>query len=162
MKHGAPVMMGITSPTGSHLPILEAAIAALPSGSLVVEHGAGLYSTPLLTRSDVRVLCAEEHIGWAEWARWLYRERGEIVDVAKRLVPRLPEVALAFIDGEARHRGFLIAACLTAKVPTVIAHDTEEQHWDLYGYQPHLFSHPGYTVSHDSEPHRTTIWLRRG
>lgn len=155
-------MMGIASPTGSHLPILETQIAALSPGALVVEHGAGLYSTPFLARRDVRVLCVEEHPGWAEWARWLYGDRAEMVEMAKRVVPRLHEVALAFIDGEARQRSFMINACLEYRVPVIVAHDTEEEHWHAYRYREQMFAHPNYKVTHDNEPHRTTLWVRRG
>lgn len=158
----APVMMGITSPTGSHLPILDREVTALPSDSLVFEHGAGLYSTPLLARSAVRVLCSEEHEGWREWARWLYQDRAEMLELAKRVVPRLPEVALAFIDGEAGNRGWLISKCIEAHVPTIIAHDTEEDHWSYYDHREQYFRHAAYIITHDDQPHRTTLWkLRR-
>jgi len=50
-------MFGITEPTGSHVPTLETAARACTG--LVIEHGAGLYSTPLLARLGCRVLCVE-------------------------------------------------------------------------------------------------------
>lgn len=154
-------MMGITSPTGSHLPILEAEVAKLAPDSLVFEHGAGLYSTPLLARSAVSVLCAEEHEGWREWAQWLYQGRVEILELAKRVVPRLPGVSLAFIDGEAKNRGWLIEKCIEARVPTIIAHDTEPGHWQYYGHSERIFTAPAYAITQDNEPHRTTLWTLR-
>jgi hypothetical protein len=158
----APVMMGITSPTGSHLPTLEAAVRRLAPDSHVAEHGAGLYSTPLLARLGVRVTCAEPHVGWAEWARWIYRGNVDIVDSWKRLVPLLSDVALAFVDGAAKERGPLIAACLERGVSTIIAHDTQPEEWAAYGYQPHFFTYRGYDVSqHAEETHRTTLWIKR-
>lgn len=158
-------MMGIASPTGSHLPALTAVVAALPPGSLVAEHGAGMYSTPLLCRYPVRVLCAESHLGWLEWARWMYASAGidhEFVDSFKRLVPRLTEVAALFVDGAADERGLLLAAALERNVRAIVAHDTEEEHWAAYGFKPHHFRYRGYLVSHYSEDsHRTTVWQRQ-
>src|SRR5690349_5415464 len=78
MKKSPKSMMGIASPTGSHLPVLEAQISALPPNSLAIEHGAGLYSTVLLARLGVRVLCSEPHPGWREWAEWVYRGKVEM------------------------------------------------------------------------------------
>lgn len=158
----APVMMGITSPTGSHLPTLEAAVRDLPADARVIEHGAGLYSTPLLARLGARVTCAEPHVGWAEWARWIYQGNVEIVDSWKRLVPLLSDTALAFVDGTAKERGPLIAACLERGVPAIVAHDTQPADWNHYGYQPHFFTYRGYDVSHFAEDtHRTTLWTKR-
>ena len=155
----APVMMGISSPTGSHLPALTAVVSALPSGALVIEHGVGLYSTPLLARCDVRVLCAENHPGWLEWARWIYDGRAEFVDSWKRLVPRLTDAALIFIDGTARERGTLLAAALERRVPVIVAHDTADKDWPHYDLKPHYFTWSGYTVTHTAEDtHRTTTW----
>lgn len=156
-----PVMMGIASPTGSHLPTLEAAVAGLSAGSLVIEHGAGMYSTPLLCRSSARVLCLEVHPGWAEWARWMYMSAGIEHEIAgyKQGVPRMAEAALVFIDGEAKERGLLLAACLERRVPIVIAHDTEQHTWQHYGIHPHLFEWRGYRIEHFAEDtHRTTQW----
>lgn len=158
----APVMMGITSPTGSHLPVLDAEISVLPPDSLVLEHGAGLYSTPLLARSSVRVVCAEEHEGWREWARWIYQGRFVVEEMTKRLVPRMASAALVFIDGEANNRSWLLGEAIKARVPVIIAHDTEEEHWHLYKYRAEHFESPAYHIVHDSNPHRTTLWkLRR-
>ena len=58
MKKPPRSMMGIASPTGSHLPVLERAARACGSG-LVIEHGAGLYSPPLLAHLGCNVLCVE-------------------------------------------------------------------------------------------------------
>lgn len=155
-------MMGIASPTGSHLPVLEAEVAALPDGALVIEHGAGLYSTPLLARLGCRVLCCEPHPGWAEWARWIYQGRVEIVDSYKRILERCGDAAVVFVDGPARERGPILQACFDRGVRVVIAHDTQQGEWGLYGYQPHMFKHPRYAVSHSAEDsHRTTLWRLR-
>lgn len=154
-------MMGISSPTGSHLPSLTKAVEALPSEALVIEHGAGLYSTPLLARLGCRVLCVEPHEGWREWARWIYDDRAEMADSWKRAVPRLAEAAVVFIDGPANERGPLLHAALQANVPTIIVHDTEEREWDFYGHKRHFFEWPKYRVTHHSEDtHRTTVWIR--
>jgi hypothetical protein len=157
-------MMGIASPTGSHLPSLTAVVESLPPGSLVLEHGAGMYSTPLLCRYDVRVLCSEAHAGWSEWARWMYTSAGrehQIVDSYKRLVPRLTEAAAVFTDGEAKERGPLLAAALERCVPRVVAHDTDPRDWGHYGFQSHHFEWRGYSIAHFAEDsHRTTVWTR--
>ena len=154
-------MMGIESPTGSHLPVLEAAARAA-GDRLVIEHGAGLYSTPLLARLGCNVLCSESVSGWAEWARWIYQGRCQFVDSFKEIIPRLAEAALVFIDGPARERGFLLQRCLDTGVPTIIAHDTQPDEWGLYGFQPHMFVHPDYAVTqHAEDTHRTTLWQRR-
>lgn len=159
MRNGpARSMMGIASPTGSHLPVLEAEVAALPEGALVIEHGAGLYSTPLLARMGVRVLCSEPHAGWSEWARWIYDGRVEI-GTFDETVARLGEAALVFLDGPAKERGQLLPMCLDLGVPTVIAHDTQRKEWRYYDFKLHMFEHERYTVTHSSEDtHRTTLW----
>jgi hypothetical protein len=158
----APGMMGISSPTGSHLPELVKHTALLPADALVIEHGAGLYSTPLLARLSCSVLCVEPHPGWREWASWIYEGRAEMLDSFKRVVPHLDRAALVFIDGPAGERGPLIQACLDRRVPVVIAHDTNEKDWQHYGYRPHMFIAAGYAVSHIAEDtHRTTTWVRR-
>lgn len=157
----APVMMGIDSPTGSHLRALTEAVAALPPGSLVIEHGAGLYSTPLLCRSDVEVLCIETHEGWSEWARWMYAGSGKTFAVEeswKRAQDVLARTSLVFIDGSARERGRLLKLCLERKAPLIIVHDTEPHHWHEYGHQSHFFSDTAYVVTSDAEPHQTTVW----
>lgn len=152
--------MGVASPTGSHLPVLERAVRDAPAGSLVIEHGAGLYSTILLSRLGCRVLCSEPDPGWAEWARWVYGGNVEMVDSYKRAAERISEAAVVFLDGPARERGPLLQMCLDRKVPAVIAHDTQPGEWEHYGYQPHMFKHPGYTITqHSEDTHRTTLWL---
>ena len=101
MKKRTASMMGIESPTGSHLPVLEAAVLAA-GDAIVIEHGAGLYSSPLLARLNARVVCIESHVGWAEWARWIYQGKAEIIDTWKHAADLLPDAAVVFIDGVAR------------------------------------------------------------
>lgn len=161
MKKPAKSMMGIASPTGSHLPVLEKATRDA-AGGIVIEHGAGLYSTPLLARLGCRVILCEPHPGWAEWANWIYEGRAEFVDSYKRLIERLSDAAVVFLDGPARERGVLLQQCLDRSVPVIIAHDTNEDEMGHYGFQPHMFKHPGYSISHHAEDtHRTTLWVRR-
>jgi hypothetical protein len=160
MKH-IPVMMGIASPTGSHLPALVAALDSLPAGALVIEHGAGLYSTPLLAQRDIEVQCIETHAGWLEWAAWVYRLSSrpcEMVDSWKHA--DVGRAALVFVDGAARDRGPLVKLALEKGASLIVAHDTEEEHWSEYRHQRHYFEAPGYKVTHDNEPHRTTVWSR--
>lgn len=155
-------MMGIESPTGSHLPVLEVAVAKLQPGDIVIEHGAGLYSTPLLARLGCKVLCCEPHPGWAEWARWIYRGNVEMLDSFKRAIERMGDAAVVFLDGPARERGVLLQQALDRGVPTIIAHDTNPGEMGLYGFHPHMFTHPKYVVSHHAEDtHRTTLWVRK-
>lgn len=162
MKKQPSSMMGIASPTGSHIPVLERAVIGAGPDALIIEHGAGLYSTPLLARLSDRVLCSEPHPGWAEWARWIYQGKAEIVDSVKQLIPRLADAALVFVDGPAQERGLLMQRALDAGVPTIIAHDTQPDEWRHYGYQPHMFQQPRYTVTHHAEDsHRTTLWVLR-
>lgn len=161
MKKPPKSMMGIASPTASHLPVLEAAARSAGAG-LVIEHGAGLYSTPLLARLGCNVLCCEPHPGWNEWARWIYDGKAEVVESFKRALERLNDAAVVFIDGPAKERGVLLQACLDRSVPTIIAHDTNKRDWSHYDFQPHQFMHPSYTITHSAEDtHRTTLWSRR-
>lgn len=152
------MMFGITEPTGSHLPMLEA--AARYSAGLVIEHGAGLYSTPLLARLGCRVLCCESSEGWREWARWMYQDRGEVTDSLDATIARLSEASLVFIDGPEAERALLIASCFAARVPTIVAHDTAPAVWRTYGWRDHHFTEPGYVVTHDGDRFRTTTWKR--
>jgi hypothetical protein len=156
-------MMGIASPTASHLPVLEHAVRDMPVGGLVIEHGAGLYSTVLLARLGVRVLCAEPHGGWNEWARWVYQgHTAEIVDSFKQAMSRLSEASVVFLDGPAKERGVMLQAALDRKVPVIIVHDTQKREWNEYGFQPHMFTHPDYEVwSQPNDPHTTTRWVLR-
>lgn len=141
---------------GSHAATLDAEIAKLAPGSLVIEHGAGMYSTPLIARRNVRPVCIEEASGWASWAKWMYADRDvRMLSRAKEALPLLADAALVFIDGAARERGDLLKWSLAAGVPVVIAHDTEEPR--QYGYYIDV---PGYAVAHDGVRPRTTTWRR--
>lgn len=153
-------MFGITEPTGSHVPQLEEAARA--TTGLVIEHGAGLYSTPLLARLGCRVLCCESVEGWREWARWIYEDRGEVADSLSAVIARLSDATLVFIDGPETERARLISACIAARVPVIVAHDTHPRAWKFYGWQPEHFKPPGYTVTdHDYRgKYRTTVWRR--
>lgn len=153
-------MFGITEPTGSHLAILER--AARGTTGLVVEHGAGLYSTPLLARLGCRVLCYESQPGWREWAAWIYEGRAEVTDKFASLLRRLPDAALVFIDGIESERAKLIDACLATRAPVIIAHDTHPTVWKTYGWREEHFTAPGYRVEHEDmrNRYRTTIWKR--
>lgn len=155
-------MMGIASPTGSHLPVLGEALRKLDDGR-VIEHGAGLYSTPLLAQlSHLDIVCCEPNAGWAEWARWIYSGRALMLESFKDVVPLLADAELVFLDGPARERGLLLQRCLDLDVPTIIAHDTQPAAWAEYGYQPHMFIHPAYNITqHAEDTHRTTLWTLR-
>jgi hypothetical protein len=146
------IVMPVAPPTGSHWPVLLAEASALPVDSLVIEHGAGLYSTPLLAQLACWVLCVESHEGWREWAAWIYRGRGAVVESP----PDVKSASLVFIDGAAEERGPLLEACLSCGVPTIIAHDTDPKTRDYYGYKPHHFMVTRYEVSHPAA--RTTLW----
>lgn len=148
-------MMGIASPTASHLPVLEAACRS--TDGLVIEHGAGLYSTPLLARIGCRVVCVEPHPAWAEWARWIYQDDAEMVAVLNH--ERLQGAAVVFIDGPAKDRGPLLGAALAARVPTIIAHDTGKRERHHYGFTAAMFEHPGYVITEAAE--NTTLWKLR-
>ena len=154
------MMFGIAEPTGSHVNVLE--VAARDATGLVIEHGAGLYSTPLLTRLGCRVLCCEPNDGWREWAAWMYREKGETVTALRDVMPRLADAGLVFIDGPANERGALLSACLAAGVPRIVAHDTHERCWTENGWTAEHFAAPGYVVDHDvyRRKYRTTFWHR--
>lgn len=147
--------MDISYPTGSHVPALEQAARAVGDG-LVIEHGAGIYSTPLLARVGCRVLCVESHDGWREWAQWIYEGRAEVVGTMDVPYRRLREAALVFIDGPADERGPLLSACMESRVPTIIAHDTDAKTWDYYGFRPQHFMTTLYSVSQPVA--RTTLW----
>lgn len=152
-------MMGIQSPTGSHLPVLEAAVRGLPAGALVIEHGAGLYSTVLLARLGANVLCCEPHVGWAEWARFVYGAGVEVAGSIDVALARLGDAALMFLDGPAKERGVLLQACLERRVPLIIAHDTHRQEFRYYGFRVPMFEDERYEITHSAEDsHRTTMW----
>jgi hypothetical protein len=155
-------MMGIASPTGSHLPVLEWAVQAMPADALMIEHGAGLYSTVLLARLGVRVLCAEPHKGWAEWASWVYDDGPGKVGSFDDAMAALPEAAVVFLDGPAKERGVLLTAALDRGVPVVIAHDTNKREFNYYGFTAAQFSDERYEITHHAEDsHRTTVWKRK-
>lgn len=146
---------------GSHLQVLEPALDSLPAGSLVIEHGAGLYSTPAIAKRDVRVLCIEDEPGWRSWAAWMYAKHdASVLERAKQTASDLPSAALVFIDGATRERGDLLKWSLTAGVPCIIAHDTEDDMAKTYGFHRHLMSVSGYVVTHDGDRPRTTMWRR--
>ncbi len=151
-------MMGIASPTASHLPVLEAEAVAAGDG-LIIEHGAGLYSTVLLQRLGARAICIEPHKGWAEWARFVYGPDIEVLETAAAAAPWLVAASLAFLDGPAKERGPLLQACLDAGVPTIIAHDTNKREFAFYEFTPSMFADARYDITHTAEDtHRTTLW----
>lgn len=152
-------MFGISEPTGSHLPLLERAARA--SHGLVIEHGAGLYSTPLLARLGKRVLCCESGAGWREWAQWMYGDRGEVMDSLRQAIARVKDAALVFIDGPSNERAQLIEACFAAEVPHIVAHDTAPRVFTEYGWRKEHFTAPGYVVTHDGDKYRTTLWTKQ-
>jgi hypothetical protein len=147
-----PPKMEISHPTASHLPVLEQAAREVGAG-LVIEHGAGLYSTPLFARLGCNVLCIEQHEGWREWAQWIYQGRATFV---ASVGDALRSAGLVFIDGPAEERGPLLSACLDTNVPTIIAHDTGIKTRDYYGYKPNHFMVTRYEVTHPVD--RTTVW----
>jgi hypothetical protein len=154
-------MMGIASPTGSHLPVLEQYVREAGDG-LIIEHGAGLYSTVLLARLGCRVVCMEPHKGWAEWARWVYEDRVEVIDSMPATIALLPKAAVVFLDGPAKARGVLLQSCLDAGVPTIIVHDTNKREWRFYDFKASMFEDTRYDVTHHAEDsHRTTLWKRK-
>lgn len=152
-------MMGVASPTGSHLPVLEQSVRDMPEGGLVIEHGAGLYSTVLLARLGVRALCCEPHTGWREWARWVYPDSIEVSDTVGAALDRLGDAAVVFLDGPAKERGVLLQACLEKRVPVIVVHDTGKREWNYYGFERHMFEHPDYeTWLQPDDPHKTMRW----
>lgn len=152
---------------GSHSRVLARALERLDYTGhppLVIEHGAGMYSGPVIAQFAVRVVCIEEAPGWTSWAKWLYAEadrEASFLSRAKAAIDLLPEAAIVFIDGAARERGDLLKWALSSGVPCVIAHDTEDETNGTYNYQRHLFAMRGYDVTHDGDRPRTTIWTRR-
>lgn len=143
---------------GSHAPMLESALASLPSGSLVIEHGAGMYSSPIIARYDVRVICIEEAMGWRSWAKWLYGDKAELLERAKAVIPRLREAALVFIDGAMRERGDLLKWALDARVPLIVAHDTEDDTRKQYNYR--IDTRADYVIEHMTGRPQTTTWRK--
>lgn len=161
-KQRIPPMMGIKSPTGSHLPTLEAQICLAGPDCTVLEHGAGLYSTPLLSRYGCRVICHESHPGWHEWAAWIYEGRCEFVDSFAELVTNVRRADVVFIDGNALERGPLLGAAIAAGVRSIVVHNTEDGDWPAYALTSEHFTSPGYEVTHHAvTSYRTTLWRRR-
>lgn len=140
---------------GSHAPTLATALASLPAGSLVIEHGVGMYSSPLIARQDLRVICIEEAPGWRSWAQWLYGAQATMLSRAKQCREHLAAAALVFIDGAARERGDLIRWALEVGSPLIIAHDTQDQQ---YGYPSRW---DGYKVTSDGGNPLTTTYSAR-
>jgi hypothetical protein len=148
-----PPKMEVQYPTGSHRHALEQAARDAGTG-LVIEHGAGMYSSPLLARLGCRVLCVESHEGWREWAEWIYQGRaGVVADIPSA---RLRDASLVFVDGVAEERGPLLSACMESRVPLILAHDTDQNTWNYYGFSSHHFMTTLYAVSHPAP--RTTLW----
>lgn len=148
---------------GSHSQVLRGALAELPPGSLVIEHGPGIYSSPVIALHDVRVVAVEKLAGWESWTSWYYALHGRsvrLVENAKRTLDILADASIVFVDGENRDRGRMLGWALERGVPTIIAHDTEEDTLDWYLYTRAHLTHPGYTVTHDGERPRTTVWRR--
>lgn len=144
---------------GSHSTMLEESLSKLAPGSLVIEHGAGMYSSPLISRfSTVDVLCIEEAPGWRSWAQWLYQTAGRpmtLLKRAKEAIPHLGRASLVLIDGAARERSDLLKWALDAGVPCVIAHDT---HDPQYGYR--IGQRGDYRIEADSNSTQTTRWTK--
>lgn len=140
---------------GSHAAMLESALDTLPAGSLVIEHGAGMYSSPLISRRDLRVICIEEATGWRSWAKWLYGGKVTLLARAKESIPHLASAALVFIDGAARERADLLKWTLQAGAPLVIAHDTHDPQYD---YQ--IGNRGDYVINHDRGTPATTRWQK--
>ena len=151
----------ITPSVGSHMGVLSAALDSLGDGSLVIEHGAGLYSSVLIRDSGHRAICIERDKDWAAWAAWLYGAQGEVVERAKRAMSRLVDASLVFVDGAMNERGDLLRWAIEARVPTIIAHDTEDDSRKQYGYVSGLFSAPGYQVTSEGKRPQTTVWRLR-
>jgi hypothetical protein len=146
---------------GTHADQLSAELGKLPPGALVVEHGVGVYSTPLISRYDVRVLAVEPLPGWVSWASWLYKLAGRemsSVERSKNTLNVLADAALVFVDGVARDRGPLLGWAIERRVPVIIAHDTEEDALDSYLYTRAHFKAPAYDVEHHGDHPRTTVW----
>jgi hypothetical protein len=141
---------------GSHAAMLESALSALAPGSLVVEHGAGVYSSPLIARYDLQVACIEEADGWRSWSQWMYGSRAKVLSRAKEAIPYLACASLVFIDGATRERADLLKWALNARTPQVIAHDTQDHQ---YGYC--LNERAGYLIDQDVGPPTTTRWTRK-
>jgi len=154
-------MFGIKEPTASHLTLLSR--AARVSHGLVIEHGAGLYSTPLLSRMSCQVLCCESNEAWANWAYWIYEGCVDVVNSLSVAIKMLPSAGLVFIDGAANERATLLDACLAAGVPHIVAHDTHERCFAEYGWRADHFTVPGYTIEHDvfKRKYRTTLWTKQ-
>jgi hypothetical protein len=157
-----PPMMGITSPSGSHLPTLERAIRDAPAAyPTVLEHGAGLYSTPLLIRLGCNVLSWEPHPGWQEWARWMYEGRCRFLASFEETLASVEQAHVVFVDGPALERGPLLSAAISAGVPSIVVHNTEEGDWPAYALTAEQFSAPGYKITHHAvDSYRTTLWRR--
>lgn len=150
---------------GSHSDLLARELSMLEPGALVLEHGAGLYSTPLIAASGADVIVVESLAGWRAWSQWLYERHTKApryLEHAKRAIPMLGDLSIAFIDGVDRERGDLLRWCLDAGVPVVIAHDTQDETRKQYNYQPHAYIRANYTIEHDGSAPRTTVWKRCG
>ncbi len=154
-------MMNIKSPTGSHLPTLLDAVKRTGSSPVVIEHGAGLYSTPLLSRLECRVVCHEPNPNWREWANWIYEGQCRFVESFDELLKSVSSASVVFIDGPALERGPLLSASIAARVASIVVHNTEEGDWSAYALTAEHFSAPGYEVKHYSaDTYRTTLWRR--
>ena len=154
-------MMNIQAPTGSHLPTLLKAVTGAGPGATVIEHGAGLYSTPLLSRLKCKVICHEPHPCWHEWANWIYEGKCLFVPSFDALLAEVPRAAVVFVDGPALERGALLSAAIAAGVRSIVVHNTEEGDWPAYALTAEHFAAPGYTIKHHAvDSYRTTSWQR--
>lgn len=137
---------------------LSAALSALHDDALVIEHGAGLYSSILVRDSGYRAICIERDKDWRAWAAWLYGSQAEIAEYAKHVLARLADASLVFIDGAMGERGDLLRWSIEARVPLIIAHDTEDDHRKQYGYMSGMFTAAGYDVTSEGKRPQTTVW----
>lgn len=145
----------ITPSVGSHAGVLSATLPRLCHDALVIEHGAGLYSSVLIRDSGHRVVCIEHNKEWRAWAEWLYGVPA--IERSKQALGRLTDASLVFVDGLANERGDLLRWSIEARVPFIIAHDTEDDHRKQYGYTRDMFTAPNYDVTHDGVRPRTTL-----
>ena len=154
-------MMDIKAPTGSHLPTLLQAVRKAGPRPVVIEHGAGLYSTPLLARLECKVICHESNPNWHEWANWIYEGRCRFTYSFEELLASVNGASVVFIDGPALERGPLLSASIAARVGSIVVHNTEEGDWPSYALTAEQFAAPGYEVKHyAADSYRTTLWRR--
>jgi len=154
----------------THTPILAALARCLNAGDVVVEFGAGQFSTPLL--ASMASEKAFEFHSYESSSNWMPEKSDQVVsheltaesikndiEFVKQLRPSLVFVDTGFIHKRETFRAKIVSELLPF-AKWIVAHDTEERHARIYKYDFSAAKHVKHfnqlgvrtTVASASEP----------